>query len=361
MTAMMSLMLGVFGLGTAFMDATDQKEGLLAAERVFKAIDDAASSSIDGLSTIGGKPGHKCSGLIELRDVSFCYPTRKDVQIFNKFNITIKAGETVAFVGSSGSGKSTIMNLLLRFYDPQKGTVFLDGVDIKDLNVRWLRSQFGYVGQEPVLFSGTVSENIALGRDPNQGEFAPVSLQETIDEFNRRLICGTCAVPNVKPSDPSAPADVESQGQPESAAVDRDIIDATKSSNAHEFISSFSEGYDTNVGSSGNSLISGGQKQRIAIARALLKRPNILLLDEATSALDSASERVVQQAIDQLQASKAHTTIVIAHRLSTIRNADKIAVVDNGAVAEIGTHDELMAKAGLYKELWRKQQESGQK
>ena len=195
------------------------------------------------------------------------------------------------------------MNLLLRFYDPQDGGITLDGHSIKDLNIRYLRSQMGYVGQEPVLFTGTVAENIAYG-------IPPIELETLTPEETRRR-----------------------------------VVEAAKLANAHDFISSFPSGYDTDVGSNGVAM-SGGQKQRIAIARALVKKPAVLLLDEATSALDATSERVVQESIDQLQRSHAQTTIVIAHRLSTIRNADKIAVVHNGVIAELGKHEELIALGG---------------
>jgi ATP-binding cassette subfamily B (MDR/TAP) protein 1 len=200
------------------------------------------------------------------------------------------------------------MNLLLRFYDPQGGDITLDGNSIKSLNIRYLRSQLGYVGQEPVLFTGTVADNIAYGIPPS----IAVNL---------------------------SPAEIRAK-----------VVEASKLANAHDFISSFPSGYDTDVGSAGVAM-SGGQKQRIAIARALVKKPAVLLLDEATSALDTASERIVQESIDKLQESKAQTTIVIAHRLSTIRNADKIAVVNNGVIAELGTHQDLYALGGVYKEL----------
>ncbi len=207
------------------------------------------------------------------------------------------------------------MNLLLRFYDPMSGSVMMDNQDIRSLNVRWLRSQIGYVGQEPVLFAGTIEENIAYGLDLN------------VEQLN------------------------DADG---SVLKDR-VRQAAKQANAHDFISNFPDGYATHVGSSGHAL-SGGQKQRIAIARALIKRPAVLLLDEATSALDAASERLVQESIDNLQKAKMQTTIVIAHRLSTIKNADCIAVVSDGVIAELGTHDSLMViEGGMYADLVRLQ------
>lgn len=230
---------------------------------------------------------------------SFAYPSRPDLRVCDNYQLSVKAGETVALVGPSGGGKSTAISLLLRFYDPDQGSVKLDGVDIKDLNVRFLRDHIGYVGQEPVLFAGSVQDNIRSGKP-----------DATLEE----------------------------------------VIEAAKAANAHDFIATFPDGYNTKVGQKGVQL-SGGQKQRIAIARAIIKNPAILLLDEATSALDNDSEKVVQAALDNLQILKKRTTFVVAHRLSTIRNADKIAVVKAGHIIELGSHDELIAMNGMYAEL----------
>jgi ATP-binding cassette subfamily B (MDR/TAP) protein 1 len=201
--------------------------------------------------------------------------------------------QTVALVGESGSGKSTVISLMERFYDPDGGRILIDGIDIKQFQVRWLRQQIGLVSQEPILFNTTIRANIAYGRDD--------------------------AVP------------------------DTEIEAATKASNAHKFITALPEGFNTTVGERGVQL-SGGQKQRVAIARAIVKDPKILLLDEATSALDAESEHVVQEALDRVMIHRS--TIVVAHRLSTIRNADVIAVVKDGTIVEQGKHDELMSKEG---------------
>ena len=266
---------------------------------------------IDGFSEEGDKPAGRAKGAVSLQDVVFSYPSRPNILVCDGYNLEIEAGQTVALCGASGAGKSTIINLLLRFYDPSAGVVKLDGTDIRTLNVRWLRAQMGYVGQEPVLFAGTILDNIAYGIDVE-------ALQNRggKESYNQKTLKDL-------------------------------VVAAARLSNANDFIEAFPSGYETDVGSNGSAL-SGGQKQRIAIARALVKRPAVLLLDEATSALDYNSEKLVQESIDRLQESKMQTTIVIAHRLSTIRNADKIAVVEKGRVAELGTHDELLALEGRY-------------
>ncbi|DAZ97746.1 TPA: hypothetical protein N0F65_009026 [Lagenidium giganteum] len=235
-----------------------------------------------------------------LRNVTFAYPSRPHINVCSRYSLTIEAGETVALVGPSGSGKSTIVSLLERFYDPQEGAVKLDGHDIKDLNVKWLRQQVGLVGQEPSLFATSIMENIRYG----------------------------CP-----------------------SASDEEVRQAAKMANAYNFIMEFPQGFDTEVGERGTQL-SGGQKQRIAIARAIIKNPPVLLLDEATSALDTESERVVQESLDSLLATSKRTTIIIAHRLSTIRNASRIAVHEGGRIVEIGAHEQLMALPnGRYRQL----------
>ncbi|CAL9172528.1 unnamed protein product, partial [Musa hybrid cultivar] len=246
------------------------------------------------------------SGDVEFRSVEFAYPSRPENIILRGFDLKVPAGKTVALVGSSGSGKSTVIALMERFYDPLGGEILLDGVDIRSIKLKWLRSQIGLVSQEPALFATSIKENLLFGKE-----------EATVEE----------------------------------------VVAAATASNAHNFIAQLPQGYDTQVGESGVQM-SGGQKQRIAIARAVLKSPRILLLDEATSALDSESERVVQEALDL--ASLGRTTIVVAHRLSTIRNADVIAVVQAGRVAELGSHDDLIRdEDGLYSSLVRFQQTAG--
>ncbi|XAR59296.1 Xenobiotic-transporting ATPase [Bertholletia excelsa] len=238
-------------------------------------------------------------GDIKFEHVSFKYPTRADVTIFKDLCLTIPSGKTVALVGESGCGKSTVVSLIERFYDPDSGHISLDGVDIRKLKLSWLRQQMGLVSQEPILFNQTIQANIAYGKKEE--------------------------------------------------ATEDEIIAAAKAANAHNFISALPQGYRTNVGDRGVQL-SGGQKQRIAIARAIVKDPKILLLDEATSALDAESERVVQDALDRVMVNR--TSVVVAHRLSTIRGADLIIVLKNGMVVEEGTHEVLMKKTdGAYASL----------
>ncbi|KAI9283354.1 P-loop containing nucleoside triphosphate hydrolase protein [Sporodiniella umbellata] len=242
------------------------------------------------------------NGSLELNQVVFKYPTRPNLTILKGISLKIEPGTTVAFVGSSGSGKSTIIQLIQRFYDPISGNVSLDGRDIKNLSVRWLRQQIGVVSQEPILFNMSIRENLLLGSQEN--------------------------------------------------VSNKELIEACEEANCHNFITQLPQGYNTMVGDHGG-MLSGGQKQRIAIARAILKKPSILLLDEATSALDTQSERLVQRALDK--ASSKRTTIVVAHRLSTVRNADLIVVMDQGSILEKGSHADLVKKNGVYSGLVSKQ------
>ena len=224
--------------------------------------------------------------------------------VLDGIGFTVDEGSVCALVGKSGGGKSTLVHLLLRFYDPQAGRISLGGVDYRDLNLASLHKQIGVVSQETQLFNATIRENIAYGAPPH---------------------------------------------------TDAELAEATRAACASEFIASFEDGLLTRVGERGQRL-SGGQKQRIAIARCLLRKPKLLLLDEATSALDAESEHVVQEAIDRLM--KNRTTVVVAHRLSTIRSADVICVVEKGKLVERGTHDELYAQEGLYHQLVKRQLES---
>jgi len=237
-------------------------------------------------------------GDVSFDHVTFAYPSRKEIEVLKDLSFSVQAGKIVALVGPSGAGKSTIAALLLRFYDPQQGRLLFDGRPATDYGLHELRGQMALVPQEVLLFGGSIAENISYGK-------------------------------------PGA-----SQAEIEAAA---------KRANAHDFISTFPEGYKTLVGERGIK-VSGGQRQRIAIARALLKDPSILILDEATSALDAESERLVQQALEELM--KGRTCFVIAHRLSTIRNADRIVMLRDGAVRETGSHDELMSiPEGAYRRM----------
>jgi ATP-binding cassette subfamily B (MDR/TAP) protein 1 len=274
----------------------DSSKASNAAASIFAVID--RESKIDP-SDESGRVLDNVKGDIELRHISFKYPSRPDVQIFQDLCLSIRAGKTIALVGESGSGKSTVIALLQRFYDPDSGQITLDGVEIKTLQLKWLRQQTGLVSQEPVLFNETIRANIAYGKGGD--------------------------------------------------ATETEIVSAAELSNAHGFISGLQQGYDTMVGERGVQL-SGGQKQRVAIARAIVKDPKVLLLDEATSALDAESERVVQDALDRVMVNR--TTVVVAHRLSTIKNADVIAVVKNGVIVEKGKHETLInIKDGVYASL----------
>ncbi|KAJ7548484.1 hypothetical protein O6H91_07G014000 [Diphasiastrum complanatum] len=283
-------------LGFALPDFKPFAESWIAARRIFETIDHVPDIDCENNR---GIVLQKVEGKLEMRNVNFVYPARPDTIIFKSFSLTIPAGRTVALVGESGSGKSTIFALIERFYDPLSGGIFLDDVNIKDMQLKWLRSQISLVAQETALFSTTIKENIMIGKE-----------NATMEE----------------------------------------IIQAAKAANVHDFVKRMPDGYNTQVGDRGVQ-VSGGQRQRIAIARAILKNANVLLLDEATSALDAESEKIVQEAL--VNASVGQTTVVVAHRLSSIRSADSIVVVQNGQVVEVGEHDELLHKHenGVYAKM----------
>ena len=275
------------------------QRALGATERVRELLHDTTEPADESTA-----PVERFHGEIEMRDITFAYPTRPDSIVLRDFNLTAKAGQRIALVGPSGSGKTTSISLLFRFYDPASGEVLIDGKNVRDLSLTTLRRNLALVPQEVLLFGGTIRENIAYGKP---------------------------------------------------GASEEEIISAAKQANAHDYIIALAEGYDTLVGDRGAQL-SGGQRQRIAIARAILADPAILILDEATSSLDAESERLVQEALDKLMENR--TSIIIAHRLSTVRRCDQILVMSAGSVLERGTHEELIAKpGGLYGSLARLQLE----
>ncbi|CAO3644204.1 unnamed protein product [Mucor hiemalis] len=292
-----SFMLYTAYVGTALGGMTsfysEIMKGVGASDRIFELLHRQSPIPLES-----GKVLNEVKGEIKFDNIKFSYPTRPDSQIFKDFSLTVNPGTVIAVVGSSGSGKSTIGSLLLRYYDPLAGNIYIDGNNIKDVNLRWWREQIGVVSQEPTLFAGTIAENIAYGRED---------------------------------------------------ATLAEIEEAAAKANCASFINTFADRYDTLVGERGVSL-SGGQKQRIAIARALLKDPKVLILDEATSALDSESEVLVQDALNRLMHGR--TVFTIAHRLSTIRSADLVACLSDGGVAELGTYNELVNREnGVFRKL----------
>eukprot|EP00079_Xenopus_tropicalis_P036517 XP_017950288.1 PREDICTED: multidrug resistance protein 1A isoform X2 [Xenopus tropicalis] len=280
-------------LGQTSSFAPDYTKAMISAAHIFSLLERVPL--IDSYSKEGEKP-QNCGGNVQFQGVQFNYPTRPDITVLQGLDISVKQGETLALVGSSGCGKSTTVSLLERFYDPFGGEVLVDGHSVRDLNIQWVRAQMGIVSQEPILFDCSIGENIAYGDNSRE-------------------------------------------------VTQAEIETAAKEANIHSFIDTLTDKYNTRVGDKGTQM-SGGQKQRIAIARALVRKPKILLLDEATSALDTESEKVVQEALDKARTGR--TCIVIAHRLSTIQNADKIAVIQNGKVVEQGTHQQLLQLKGVY-------------
>ena len=272
---------------------TTLTQSFASMDRVFQLMDE----DYDIKNGIGAQPIKISEGQIDLKHVSFKY-NENEKEVLHDINLTINKGETVAFVGMSGGGKSTLINLIPRFYDVTQGEILIDHHNVKEFLTGSLRNQIGLVQQDNILFSDTVKENILLGRPD---------------------------------------------------ATDDEVVEAAKMSNAHDFISNLPNGYDTEVGERGVKL-SGGQKQRLSIARIFLNNPPVLILDEATSALDLESEAIIQEALDVL--SKDRTTLIVAHRLSTITHADRIVVMENGRIVETGTHQQLINKRGAYEHLY---------
>ncbi|KAF3018323.1 hypothetical protein E8E15_005862 [Penicillium rubens] len=302
-TVLMSVVVAATSLTSILPYVIDFVRAASAAAELFQLMD--RTSRIDPFDESGERPTD-VTGYLDFGGISFAYPTRPDVKVLNDFSLHIPAGKTTALVGASGSGKSTIVGLIERWYDPLSGTIKLDGQTIETFNLKWLRQQVRLVQQEPVLFAGTVAENIANG------------------------LVGT-------------PWENESAAEKQAR-----IQDAAKIAFAHDFITELPNGYDTVIGERGG-LLSGGQKQRVAIARSIVSQPRILLLDEATSALDPHAEEVVQRALNNV--SKGRTTITIAHKLATIRDADNIVVMENGRILEQGTHKSLLDSNGAYARL----------
>jgi len=300
-TAVLSVMFGALGASQVSSDFNSRQRGRVSAARILSVLEGPTDRSEDENGAI-----MNVEGAMKFEKVEFAYPSRMDNAIFyispdrDGVDIDVAKKESIAFVGRSGSGKSTILQIVMRFYDITGGSAKLDGHEFSDINVNHLRKNIGYVGQLPTLFNGTVRQNILLGKE---------------------------------------------------GATDDEIQEAAKAANAFDFISNLPDGFDTSVGPGGN-LLSGGQKQRIAIARAIIGSPKILVLDEATAALDNESQKMVQIALDELHAKQPRTTLTVAHRLLTVKNCDKIFFMGEGGVLESGSHSELLALKGHYYNLW---------
>ena len=305
MTCLFGVVLGIIHLGSAIPNLALVLQAKAAASLLFKVINNKRKVNYDDFNPF--LDVRSIRPQIEFKNVTFAYPTRPEIPVLDNFSLTFEAGKTTAIVGATGSGKSTIMQLILRFYDPHEGGVFIGGEPLTSLNLKEVRTQLmGYVGQEPVLFNMSIRESIRFGK------------------LN---------------------------------AFDREIEEACVKAHCWDFIQDLPQKLDTNVGSLGVGL-SGGEKQRVAIARAIIRAPKILLLDEATSALDRKNEAAVQRSIEE--SLPGMTKIVIAHRLTTVKNADLIVVMEKGKIVEKGTHSELLEKEGVYAKLVRGQLLSSQ-
>jgi len=297
--AFMGVLYAALGAGMAFSLTGDAAKAKVACHDLFEYLE--RKSQIDGLEPQSSNTTAQV-GRFEFQDVKFFYPFRPDVQVLKGVSFVVEARQSVGVCGPSGGGKSTVLSMIQRFYDPASGSVLIGDrkVALSDLNIRWWRKQVGFVGQEPILFNKTVLENVKYGLEDN----------ETVSEEH--------------------------------------LEKCKRMANLNFLDSHASQGWDTDVGPRGSRL-SGGQKQRVAICRALIRNPPVLLLDEATSALDSQSETIVQKALEK--AREGRTSFAIAHRLSTIQDCDVIIVVSDGQIVETGSHDKLMQSEGVYKKL----------
>lgn len=327
---MLAFLFGGMAAGRMAGMLPDQAKANLGSERFFYMKNRESEISL----TKGGKKLEKKIQQIEFKNINFSYPSRPGAKVLKGINMTISAGETVALVGHAGCGKSTIIQLLERFYDADSGSILVNGVKIEDLDLPWWRQQIGFVQQEPILINSSIADNIRSG----QGE-----------------LVGEIAANNYKNYDPEVhpkPSQEKSERVIENELSMNQVQECAKTAMAHDFVVAQALGYDTVVGRGGGQL-SGGQKQRIAIARTLMRHPKILLLDEATSALDAENEKLVNQALNF--AREDRTVILIAHRLSTVRSADRIIAIDSGVVVETGTHEELCSQKGYYYNLIKAQ------
>ena len=346
----------IFGFGRIISSVTQLASASGGASRIFQILDRDTEMPLSGRDV----PSTPVRGDVYFQDVGFAYPMRPDNQVLTNFSLSIAADSTTALVGSSGCGKSTILALLLRFYDVQSGAVTIDGLDVRSVDAKWLRTRMAFVQQEPVLFGLTIQENVeyalrareATWSDPQTPAATGISIGVTASPSNSNSPGTGTGGPGTGPgSGTGVVITIDEQAAAQEKALAR-VKAACAKANAADFVEGFTDGYATLVGERGVRL-SGGQKQRIAIARALLAEPRILLLDEATSALDSESERLVQDAIDRVSAGR--TVVIVAHRLSTVQDADQIAVVEFGAVVDAGKHTELLGRCNAYQNLVKRQ------